>query len=101
MKLACEYELHILPNTKVSAAKGPGEKYMKVRPPLVRHLLRNRLLEVVSHEIDEALRIRVQHRLVRPPVEFLFESGHVVDSPKAVVITRREHLPWTSKTPLP
>ena len=101
MKLACEYELHILRNTEVSAAKSPGEKYMKIRPPLVRHLLRNRLLEVVSHEISEALRIRVQHRLVGRPVEFLFESGHVVDSPEAVVITRREHLPWTSKTPLP
>ena len=34
----CKYELHTLSNTKVSAAKGHGENYMKVRPPLVRHL---------------------------------------------------------------
>ena len=39
LKLNCEYELHILPNiTKVSAAKDHGKNYMKVRPPLVRHL---------------------------------------------------------------
>ena len=33
LKLTCEYELHILPNTKVSAAKDHGENYMKARPP--------------------------------------------------------------------
>ena len=38
LKLTCEYELHILPNTKVSAAKDHGKNYMKARPPLVRHL---------------------------------------------------------------
>ena len=38
------YELHILSNANVSAAKDHGESYMKVRPPLVRHLLRNCLL---------------------------------------------------------
>ena len=38
LKLTCEYELHILPNTKVSFAKDHGKNYMKVRPPLVRHL---------------------------------------------------------------
>ena len=34
----CEYELQILSNTKVSAAKDHGENYMNVRPPLVHHL---------------------------------------------------------------
>ena len=43
LKLICEYELHSLPNKKVSSAKGHGRSYIKVRPPLVRHLLRNRL----------------------------------------------------------
>ena len=37
LKLTCEYELHILPTTKVSAAKDHGKYYMKVGPPLVRH----------------------------------------------------------------
>ena len=43
-KLICEYELHSLPNKKVSGAKDHGKNYIKVRPPLVRHILRNRLL---------------------------------------------------------
>ena len=34
----CKYELHTLSDTKVSATKDHGENYMKVRPPLVRHL---------------------------------------------------------------
>ena len=38
LKLACEYELHILRNTKVSAAKDHGKNCMKVRPSLVPHL---------------------------------------------------------------
>ena len=38
LKLTCEYELYISSNTKVSAAKDHGKNYMKVRPPLVRHL---------------------------------------------------------------
>ena len=38
LKLACEYKLHNLPNKKVSGAKNHGKNYMKVRPPLVRHL---------------------------------------------------------------
>ena len=42
LKLSCQYELHISPNTRVSPAKDYGENYIKVRPPLVRHLLRNR-----------------------------------------------------------
>ena len=33
----------IVSNTKVSTAKDHGENYMKVRPPLVHHLQRNRL----------------------------------------------------------
>ena len=38
IKLTGEYELHILSNTKVSAAKDYGENYMEVRPPQVCHL---------------------------------------------------------------
>ena len=37
LKVTCEYELHILPDTTVSTAENHGENYMKVRPPLVRH----------------------------------------------------------------
>ena len=43
LKLTCEYELHSLPNKKVSGTKDHGKNYIKVKPPLVRHLLRNRL----------------------------------------------------------
>ena len=38
LKLTCEYEIHLLTNTEVSTAKNHSESYMKVRPPLVRHL---------------------------------------------------------------
>ena len=38
LKLICEYELHSVPNKKVSGAKDHGKIYIKVRPPLVRHL---------------------------------------------------------------
>ena len=44
LKLICEYELPSLPNKNVSDAKDQGKNYIKVRPLLVRHLLRNRLL---------------------------------------------------------
>ena len=44
LKLICEYELQSLPNKKVSGAKDHGKNYIKVRPPLVRYLLRYRLL---------------------------------------------------------
>ena len=44
LKLICEYALHISPNTKVNTAKDHGDDYMKVRPPFVHHLSRNRLL---------------------------------------------------------
>ena len=43
LKLNCEYELHIWPDTKVDAAKDHGKNFIKVRPPLVRHLLCTRL----------------------------------------------------------
>ena len=43
LKIICEYELHSLPNKKVSGAKDNCKNYIKVRPSLVRHLLRNRL----------------------------------------------------------
>ena len=48
LKLICEYELHSLPNKKVSGGKDHGKDYIKVRLPLVRHLLRNRLLKLHS-----------------------------------------------------
>ena len=35
LKLTGEYELHILSNTKVDAAKDLGKNYMKIRAPLV------------------------------------------------------------------
>ena len=44
LQLICEYELHSLPNEKVSGAKNHGKNYIEVRPPPVRHLLRNYLL---------------------------------------------------------
>ena len=47
LKLSCEYELHSLPK-KVSGAKDHGKNYIKVRLPLIRHLLRNRLLNFSS-----------------------------------------------------
>ena len=34
-----EYELHNLPNKKVSGAKDHGKNYIKIKSPLVRHLL--------------------------------------------------------------
>ena len=49
LKLTCEYQFHTLSNEQVSAAKDDGESYMKIRPPLVHHLLRNRLLALVTH----------------------------------------------------
>ena len=33
LKLICGYELHSLPNKKVSGAKDHGKNYLKVRPP--------------------------------------------------------------------
>ena len=45
LKLICEYNLHSLPNKKVSGAKDHGKNNIKVRQPLVRHLLRNRLFD--------------------------------------------------------
>ena len=45
LSLICEYELYILTNKKVSTAKDHGKNYIKDRPPLFRHLLRNCLFE--------------------------------------------------------
>ena len=45
LKVICEYQLHSLPNKKVSTAKDHGKNYIKVRPLLVRLLLRNRQLQ--------------------------------------------------------
>ena len=50
LKLICEYELHSLPNKKVSGAKDHGKNYIKII--LVRHLLRNRLLPVIWAIVD-------------------------------------------------
>ena len=41
MRLTCEYELDILTNTEVSLTKDHVENYMKIRPLLARHRLRN------------------------------------------------------------
>ena len=53
LKPNCEYELHILANTKVGAAKGHGEHYMKVKPHLIRHFLGNRPLESDVDSVDD------------------------------------------------
>ena len=45
LKLICEYEFHTLLNI----AKDHGKNYMKVRPPLVSHLLRNRTRSKTLH----------------------------------------------------
>ena len=76
LKLIYEYELHSLPNEKASGAKDHGKNYIKVRPPLVRHLLRNRLflgglvfgcvLMLEQHAV--LLKRRVFHD-VAPPVQ--------------------------------
>ena len=47
LMLICEYELYILPNKKGGVAKHHGKNYMRDRPPLVRHLLRNDLLRAM------------------------------------------------------
>ena len=49
LNLICEYELHSLPNNKVSGAEDHGKNYIKVRAPLVCHLLRIRLLAFIGH----------------------------------------------------
>ena len=41
LRLICEYQLHSLPNKKVSSAKGHGNNYITVRPSLIRRLLGN------------------------------------------------------------
>ena len=38
LTLTWEHELHILSNRKAGATEDYGENYMKVRPPLVRHI---------------------------------------------------------------
>ena len=45
LELPYQYYLHSLPDTKFQSAKGPGKNYINVRPPLVRHLQRDRLSE--------------------------------------------------------
>ena len=44
LKLICENETHSLPNKKVSGEKDHGRNDIKVRPAMVRNLLRDRLL---------------------------------------------------------
>ena len=43
LKPICDHELHSLQNKKVSSATDHGKNYIKVKPPLVSHLLRNRV----------------------------------------------------------
>ena len=45
LKLICDYKLNRLPDKKVSGANDHSENYINVKPPLVHHLLHNRLLE--------------------------------------------------------
>ena len=53
MRVTCEYEIHILPDKKVSAAKDHGKNYMKDRRPLDRHLLHNGLLSRTAITNDD------------------------------------------------
>ena len=69
LKMACKYELHILTNTKFGVTKGHGENYIKVRPPLVRHLLRNSLLKSES-----CYEIWIQNRLLAGVIHMDFSS---------------------------
>ena len=57
LKLTCEHQLHILPNTEVSTAKDHGKNYMKVGPPMVRHLLRNRLFKLSNASWSNKYRV--------------------------------------------
>ena len=41
LKLTFEYEFHVLTNTEFNTAKDHGKVYIKVKRPLVRHLLHN------------------------------------------------------------
>ena len=50
LRIICQYELYILPNKKVSAAKGHGKNYMEDRPPLIPYLLPNVLLITWNYE---------------------------------------------------
>ena len=44
LKLTFEHEFHNIPNSEDSAAKDDSHNYIKVKSPIVCHLLRNRLL---------------------------------------------------------
>ena len=63
LQLTCEYELNSLTKTKVSAAKDHGENCMKVGPPLVRHLLRNRLFSFENSEMVQFNQVRATSNL--------------------------------------
>ena len=43
--LSYEHKSHNSPDTKATAARDHGKNYMKVRPLLVRHFWRDRLLQ--------------------------------------------------------
>ena len=58
------YELHSLPNKKVSGAKDHDKNYIKVRPPLVRHCLRNRLLGFINLK-DSKFLFKFKMRILR------------------------------------
>ena len=61
LKLICGYELHSLPNKEVRGAKDEGKNYIKVRPLLVRHLLRNRLLMFQSLKGGRKTKLRMHN----------------------------------------
>ena len=54
LKLICEDELHSLPNKKVGGAKNHGKNHINVKPPLIRYLLRNRVLLLKFKEVNDA-----------------------------------------------
>ena len=57
------FELYILRDTKVSAAKDHGKNYIKVRLPLVRHLLCNSLLRKLKTNLLHSCKVLQKERL--------------------------------------
>ena len=91
LDLRYEYEPYILPNTKIGGAKDYGKNYANIRPPFVRHLLRNclstRTKLFISHVLisnnlftlprlakGHQLTQRLQHIRRTAKVSFVLES---------------------------
>ena len=62
LKVLYDYELHSLPNKKVSGAEDHGKNYIKVRPLPVRHLLHNGLFHRVLIISKGSLNTRLSRR---------------------------------------